>query len=240
MGISILSIVLLIVVMVLPIFIIGKIIYSIDKEKEPTRLLREILFGGILSCIFVVTMSFTLGEFIPLFFKDVELMNKVELIIYSFICVGLVEEGSKLYLLYLTSYHSKDFNYSFDMIVYGVYTALGFALFENIFYILGGGLITGIARAFTAVPSHASNGVFMGIMMSKAKWFEATKPKKSFMYKALALIVPTILHGIYDFFAFSNQIIYLIGFLATLFTVTAILVKYKQKHDVSMNSYTIE
>ena len=234
------SIIILIIVMVLPIYIIGKIVYSIDKEKEPKRLLREILFGGVLSCVFVMVMSYTLGEFIPLFFKDIDLMNKVELIVYSFICVGLIEEGSKLYLLYLTSYHSKDFNYTFDMVVYGVYTALGFALFENLFYILGGGLATGIARAFTAIPAHASNGVFMGMMLSRAKWFEATKPTKAFIYKALALMVPTLLHGVYDYFAFSNQINYLIFFLASLFTITAILVKYKQKHDVSMNSYTIE
>ena len=98
-------------------------------------------------------------------------------------------------------YHSKDFNYSFDMIVYGVYTALGFALFENIFYILGGGLITGIARAFTAVPAHASNGAFMGMMLSRAKWYEAKKTKKALMYKVLAVLIPTLLHGVYDMFA---------------------------------------
>ena len=126
------------------------------------------------------------------------------------------------------------------MVVYGVYTALGFALFENVFYILGGGLVTGIARAFTAVPAHASNGAFMGMMLSRAKWYEATKPKKSLAYKILAVLIPTLLHGVYDMFAFSNQITYLIGFLATLFTVTVMLVKKKQKQDVSMNSYTIE
>lgn len=234
------GLILLIVVMILPIYVIGKVVYSIDKEKEPKVLLTEILFGGVLSCLFVVTLSYTLGEFIPLFFKDIDLMNKVELIIYSFICVGLIEEGCKFYLLYLTSYYSKDFNYSFDMIVYGVYTALGFALFENVFYILGGGLVTGIARAFTAVPAHASNGALMGMMLSRAKWYEVTKPKKSLAYKILAVLIPTLLHGVYDMFAFSNQITYLIGFLATLFTVTVILVKKKQKQDVSMNSYTIE
>ena len=234
------GLILLVIVMVLPIYVIGKIVYSVDKEKEPKKLLAEILFGGVLACLFVVTLSYTLGEFIPLFLKDVELMNKVEIIIYSFVCVGLIEEGCKFYLLYLTSYYSKDFNYSFDMIVYGVYTALGFALFENIFYILGGGLITGIARAFTAVPAHASNGAFMGMMLSRAKWYEVTKPKKSLMYKVLAVLIPTLLHGVYDMFAFSNQITYLIGFLATVFTLTVLLVMKKRKEDVSMSSYTIE
>lgn len=234
------GLILLVIVMVLPIYVIGKIVYSIDKEKEPKNLLAEILFGGVLSCLFVVTLSYTLGEFIPLFLKDVELMNKVEIIIYSFVCVGLIEEGCKFYLLYLTSYYSKDFNYSFDMVVYGVYTALGFALFENIFYILGGGLITGIARAFTAVPAHASNGAFMGMMLSRAKWYEVTKPKKALMYKVLAVLIPTLLHGVYDMFAFSNQITYLIGFLATVLTLTVLLVMKKRKEDVSMSSYTIE
>lgn len=234
------AIVLLIIVMILPIYVIGKIIYSIDKEKEPKRLLIEVMFGGVLSCLFVIALSNTLGEFIPLFVKKVELMNKIEIIVYSFLCVGLVEEGCKLYLLYLTSYNAKDFNYSFDMIVYGVYTALGFALFENVLYILGGGLATGIARAFTAVPAHASNGAFMGMMLSKAKCFEVTNPVKALIFKIFALLIPAILHGIYDVFAFSNQIMYLVAFLATLFTITILIVKNKQKNDVEINSYTIE
>ena len=78
------------------------------------------------------------------------------------------------------------------------------------------------------------------MMLSRAKWYEVTKPKKALMYKVLAVLIPTLLHGVYDMFAFSNQITYLIGFLATVFTLTVLLVMKKRKEDVSMSSYTIE
>lgn len=231
---------LLIVVMVLPIYVLGKFIYNMDNEKEPKKLLKELLFGGVLACILVLVVSYTLGEIIPLFIKDVSKMTQVEVIIYSFICVGLVEEASKLFLLYLTSYNNREFNYTFDMVVYGVFVALGFALLENILYILTGGLITGILRAFTAVPAHASNGAFMGMFLSKAKCYEVTDRKKALKYKILSLVIPTLLHGIYDCLAFSNLLLILIMFITTLFTITIIYVKKKQKEDLMINSYTLE
>lgn len=230
----------LIAVSVLPIYLLGKLIYNMDQEKEPKKLLKELLFSGAFSCVLVIMISFTLGDIIPLFTKEPLSMNFFEKVIYSFLCVGLVEEGCKYLMLYVTTYHHKEFNFTFDMIVYAVFVSLGFALLENVFYVFSGGLFTGILRAVTAIPAHASNAVFMGIFLSHAKQYEYINKSKSTMFKIFGLVVPTILHGIYDTLAFSNALLFLIMFITTFFTITVIYVKDKQKKDLRLNSYNIE
>lgn len=232
--------ILLIIASILPIYILGKSIYSADKEKESLKLLIKLLISGIFACILVVIISINLGNYLPIFLKSTDNMNIIEFIVYSFICIALVEELCKLFMVYLTAYHNKEFDYTFDMIVYGVFTALGFAFFENILYIIEGGLPTAIARAFTAIPAHASNGVFMGIFLSKAKCFEVIDRNKCNKYKILAVLVPTLIHGIYDMCAFSNEILLLISFITTLFTVTIIYIINKQETDLKINEYHIE
>lgn len=234
------SLMILLAVSVLPIYFFGKLIYDMDQEKEPKKLLKELLFSGAFSCVLVLTISYTLGEFIPLFTTDPMAMSFFKKVIYSFFCVGLVEEGCKYLMLYVTTYHHKEFNFTFDMIVYAVFVSLGFALLENIFYVFSGGLLTGILRAVTAIPAHASNAVFMGIFLSHAKQYEYINKSKSTLFKVLGLIVPTILHGIYDTLAFSNALLILIMFITTFFTITVIYVKDKQKKDLRLNSYNIE
>ena len=56
----------------------------------------------------------------------------------------------------------------------------------------------------------------------------------------MGVIVPTLLHGVYDTLAFSNALLILIGFITTYFTNTVIYVKDKQKKDLRLNSYNIE
>lgn len=227
-------------VSILPIYFLAKFIYEMDQEKEPKKLLRDLLISGILSCLLVLAFSLTLGTFIPLFAKDPQTMSFIEKIIYSFICVALVEEGCKYLMLYKSAYKHKEFNYTFDMIVYAVFVSLGFAAFENVLYVFSGGLLTGILRAVTAVPAHASNAVFMGIFLSKAKQYEYINKSKAIELKILGLVVPTLLHGFYDTLAFTNALIVLVGFITTFFTITVLYVKDKQKKDLKLNSYNVE
>ena len=83
--------------------------------------------------------------------------------------VAFSEEGAKYFLLRRRSWHSAAFNCQFDGVVYAVFVALGFALWENISYVLMYGLSTALVRAVTAVPGHACFGVFMGVWYGLAK-----------------------------------------------------------------------
>ena len=68
-------------------------------------------------------------------------------------------------------------------------------------YVLGDSewMSVALQRAFTAVPGHFCFGVLMGYFVSLAKFV----PAQRIWYSALALIVPVLVHGIYDTILFS-------------------------------------
>ena len=56
-----------------------------------------------------------------------------------------------------------------NIIVYAVFSSLGFACIENILYVLSGGVGIAILRAILSVPGHMCFGVIMGYFLSQAK-----------------------------------------------------------------------
>ena len=63
-----------------------------------------------------------------------------------FVVVAISEEGFKYVLLKKRTWKSREFNCEFDGVVYAVFVSLGFALWENIFYVLSYGFATAVAR----------------------------------------------------------------------------------------------
>ena len=186
----------------IPIIIICMLIYKNDKvEKESSRILTKVFCGGILSVLMTLVISSTLERFIPFFVVENEVnLTLASAIPYYFIGVALIEEFSKWVFVYLFCWKDKEFNYLYDAIVYCVFAALGFAALENILYVLIGGIGTGIIRGIFAVPAHAFFAVFMGYYMgmSKVCYINGDKSKGK-KYFNLSIIVPTILHGLYDY-----------------------------------------
>ena len=204
----------LFVVSALPVFLLGKYIYNKDKNKEPVEILIKLFLGGILSCFLVLIVSSILGLIFPILSAEHETLNLLELIFYVFVGVALVEECCKWIFVYKISYNDKHFEEIYDMIVYSVFVALGFAFFENLLYVFQGGIGTGIMRAILAVPGHACDGVFMGYYLGLSK-LNLLKGNNSLAKKnmILSILVPTLMHGIYDYCLFTGNIFFLIIFL---------------------------
>lgn len=181
-----------------PGFAIMLYIYLKDKhEREPLVLLLVSFIYGIFSTIVTLLISWPL-EILIVLRKD-DLVHEA----YSaFFKVALVEEFSKFVFVRFILYPNKNFNEPFDGIVYAVMVSMGFATFENIIYVFQYGFETGIYRMFTAVPAHATFGVMMGYFLGKGKFTHSRELYLSFV----ALIVPTIFHGAYDYFWFIGQV----------------------------------
>lgn len=218
--------IILFVVSAAPVILLGLFIYVKDKNKEPIKLLIKLFLAGIASCFLVLLISLNLLSYFPIFSADPETLNLLELVIQIFIGVALIEEVSKWLLTYIISYNHKEFEEIYDMIVYCAFVALGFAFFENVLYVFDGGIGVGIARALLAVPGHACDGIFMGYYLGLAKQSEIFGNKKlKFKNIILSILVPTIMHGIYDYCLYAGYLIFLLIFIIFVILVYIFSVK---------------
>jgi RsiW-degrading membrane proteinase PrsW (M82 family) len=186
-----------------PIFICVFYIYIRDKyEKEPIRLLFT---GLIFSAIISVMINFT-EKFLEKFYAYISYDDRYDLFhaFYdSFIISGLTEEFFKYLVLFFLIWYEKNFNEPFDGIVYATVISLGFAMIENILYVLHphiGGADTGFYRAIFSVPGHAMFGIAMGYFFSLAKY----EHDKRNIFLVKAFVIPVILHGTFNFILLSN------------------------------------
>ena len=199
----------LLIIAILPIYLIGIYVYNKDNEKEPKKLLRKLFIYGMLSCFPAVAIELIIGQF----FEKEEYMNLLQLLIYVTINIALVEEICKWFVVYKITYHNKEFDHVYDAVVYAVFTALGFASLENIIYVYIGGVGVGIARAISAIPGHVAFAVIMANYISKAKLESISNNKaKEIKNLVLSIIIPTIIHSIYDYLLFTGKFILLIAF----------------------------
>jgi RsiW-degrading membrane proteinase PrsW (M82 family) len=209
-----------------PVVIILFYIYFRDKyEKEPLGLLLKALLMGIVVVIPVIFIERLLMNMMPQ-------SNKVAAAFYhAFIVAGSTEELFKFLALYLLVWKSPSFNEKFDGIVYAVFVSLGFAGVENVLYVIDGGMQTALMRALTAIPAHAIFGIIMGYYLGIAHMYTELKGP----YLARALLVPILLHGIYDFILMVE-----IGWLLLLFIPYVIILyvmgmkKMKELSDTSI------
>lgn len=222
----------LLLVAVAPVFIIILYIYFKDKyEKEPKRLLLySFLLGAIVSIIITSILYYVFDMVLPLTNKS----SVFQQFIKAFFVVGLVEEFSKYIIIRYFAQPNKAFNEPFDGIVYAVMVSMGFAATENIFYVLEGGYPTALARAFTAVPAHATFGILMGYFMGKAKF-----SNNRIVLNLCGLLLAIIFHGAYDFFLFIDFIPGIwVGAFVSLFIGVILSRKAIKRHQLSSNFKT--
>lgn len=219
---------------ILPVLLLNRYIYNKDTEKEPKELLKKLTKGGVFAAILAILISLFLPLISPVFDPNrTEIMNPFELLTYAFIGVSLVEESCKYYFTYKYTYNNREFNYLFDMVVYATYVSLGFALLENIIYVFTGGVYVGILRAITAIPMHACTGVIMGHFLGEAKYNELNK-KSAKKNKNLALLVPILMHGAYDYSALSGHTLVFIILIITFIYISIDLVNKKSRNDIKI------
>lgn len=192
----------LVIMAILPTVIIWKYINDLDRHKEPAYVLRKLFFGGFLSIISTVVISYILSLIFTDFFDynpDFSLIG----LLYCVLGIGLVEEFSKFLMMYAFGWNEKNLDETYDIILYSMIVALGFATAENIVYSLDGGFKTSFFRIFTAVPGHVIDGAFMGYFL----YLYRSKPndKKNLFF---AILVPSLAHGIYDFIVYTGETLF--------------------------------
>ena len=189
---------------ILPSLLIVAFFVKSDRFPEPTSQIIKIFMYGLFLCIPAFLVNTALGNL----YANTGIS---EALISSFLSAAPVEEVLKFTVLYSLVYKMKDFNEPIDGIVYGVTVSLGFATLENIYYVyfLSDYFDTSqqalaVLRSFSAIPAHGIFGATMGYFFMKYAFIK----KENNL--ALCMIVPILLHGAYNYFAYNFFIIALL------------------------------
>ncbi|MBO6195267.1 MAG: PrsW family intramembrane metalloprotease [Bacilli bacterium] len=200
LDLSKLSVVLLLTI-VPSILLLMLILYSDRKSREPILMLLICIFSGA----FTICLSLVLDKIIIKahliggdLFTDANSYS-----VYRILMLAGVEEYAKLLILYLFLYRNKDYDDIYDGFVYSSIIALSFSLVETFMYVFSESTYNdmtslAILRNFTSIPLHITCGIVMGYFVSLEKFSKNKKKKLVNMF--FALLVPTIIHTVYNVF----------------------------------------
>lgn len=224
----------LIIIAVLPALILLGFIYMRDrKEKPPVKLMVLLLALGAGTIIPAAIAEF-IGQLIV---AQTDTDHQTMLLVLCFLVIGIVEELGKYLVTVCTTWKNREFQHSYDGVIYMVCASLGFAILENILYVASGGIGTGILRAFTAIPLHCTVGVIMGALYAKGREAAYAGDRAGMIgFMAWAYIVPVFIHGLYDYLVMaasygyiSEAWVFLI--LGVMYVLSIFLIFYCSAHD---------
>lgn len=118
---------------------------------------------------------------------------------YSLGVIGLIEEFFKFLPFILIILRLKAFDEKIDGIVYASTIALGFASFENIYYLAHLDGFELIGRAFASPLTHTIFSSIWGYTVGKAR----IQGKSLLKASLIGLSIAALVHGIFDFFTIS-------------------------------------
>jgi RsiW-degrading membrane proteinase PrsW (M82 family) len=162
-----------------------------------------------------------------------------ENIIWAVLVVGLAQEGAKYAVVRYSIYLSSEFDEPMDGIVYMTAAGIGFATYENYYYLQGlDGTVfmgAGAANAVITTLAHACFAGVLGYALGRAK-FDSADPTRRGLVLLAGLVVAAVLNGQ---FAVLEGIVkssglevqplrglaYAAGFAAAVFFVTSLLMR---------------
>lgn len=224
---------------IVPALLLLRYVRSKDRlEPEPPKLIWSLVGLGGLSIIPAVLLELG-GSAVLTRGADTE--SIAFRVIYWFVVVGLSEELCKYVMLRLRTWKSPEYNCLFDGMVYAVAVSAGFALVENVIYLIRYGASVVFIRAIVSIPAHICFSVFMGVWYSAAKKYQlqgdTAKMRRS---RILAVALPALTHGLFDLIADSADVglgLVIFGaYVIAMFIVSWRLIKKLAERDEYIRS----
>ena len=194
---------------VIPALVAMWIIDRLDaKRPEPPRTRRLVVFVGMLSVIPALILEVVISS---------QVGDRIEpQITYqgssfqAFVVAAAVEEACKILVVYWVVWRRPEFDERMDGIVYASRAGLGFALVENVMYLLGeqslqGQIVVWVERALLAVPGHAMWTGMIGAMAARRRF------DGSGLGLLGGYLLAVAFHGAYDASVFVQQPLHLEG-----------------------------
>jgi len=173
----------------LPIILILRYFYTRDLHREPRAVLVRTFVFGVLTTLPAILIGIVLTAVEP---GSPSITSAA--LYRAFLIAAIPEEALKLLVILSYSARRRCFDEPMDGLVYGITAALGLAALENAIYVLSGGWVTALLRAFTVVPMHAASGAILGNAVAQAQF----GPSKQGVI-GNGFLNAVVVHGLYNF-----------------------------------------
>ena len=212
--------------------LVGFVLYSDRRNKEPVRNIVICLLSGILS----VALSGYLEQLVMPYIGN----NIILTYIFAFI-----EEISKMAIFFLFVFDNKYYDDMYDGLVYMMLIALSFAGLENVMYAFSESTIQksislSIMRDITTIPLHVICGIIIGYFLSLSS-FSKNKEKK-YVNILVALLLSGALHGTFNSYYDSSVQVILFEALPLILIMVALFVVAVKfiKKNIKLNEVYME
>lgn len=220
---------------VIPPILFMLFIYWMDRHEPESikNVLIALVLGGI-STVPAIIVEIVFGDFI-LFTQGGMTGSFFE----SFLLVAPTEEFFKFIVIFLFLRRKEFYDEINDGIVYYGAGAIGFALVENISYVLENGVGTGLLRAFTAIPLHTFCGVIVGYHAGLAS-FGGKKRPGFIMFRGIFIAI--FIHASYNTLASLESFLSLLFFplVLLLYAIGLLVLSKGRKLSLSTGPISFE
>lgn len=199
-----------IIQLVLASVILGVIYIRMIKREQPSPIpvVQAVLpvAGGMAS----VPVSFMMFLGLSSLFMSIGISLKglppvPKSIAQAFFAAGLPEEAAKLcVMLIVMLIFRRKFRNVYEYILAGAAVGTGFTMLEEFFY--GSGGLASLLRLAT-IAAHMLFGIIMAECLGIAAYKRASKNGSGIPECALAVIVPIVIHTLYDSFTANNNLL---------------------------------
>lgn len=237
---------------VLPAIILCAYVFFKDRaEKEPIGLLAALFGAGALVYVpsaFVERLilnvidkgfksSMTISPEGRVIFESTQ-SEIFHLVLCAFLGFSLIRICFQWLVLFLITHKNKNFNYLFDGVVYSVFVSLGFAVAENVHFLMQNDIELFLPKLITSVASQLFIGIIIGYyytmwhMRFNANKIENVLKEKgtvkkdnirsSALWLVAGIIIPFITSGVYSLTGAINSNIMQTIFYTVVFTIFGI------------------
>jgi RsiW-degrading membrane proteinase PrsW (M82 family) len=225
-------------------------IASMDNRREPARVV-------LTSFIFGATSAFLLS-YLRVSIPGISFLTNwpiVQTYLHATFEVAALEEAAKLSVLafFCSRYVAHD--HPMEGVVYGAAVGLGFAAYENLFYLTNNPdywKTIALMRGLFTVPVHGALGVIIGIYVARARFGDRQRLSRRFRSYFIGWGIATVLHGLFDFpllllhrqvLGQNDNVILLLAIgilIAGIASVVAAFIIYRARRSQanSLNSFT--
>jgi RsiW-degrading membrane proteinase PrsW (M82 family) len=208
----------------------GLFFYSVFKTVQVSIKKTILIFFTVQILIFFSVFIIDINQFNPFYKLIGENNSYITRVIGLIFGVGIFEELIKLLPVYIFIKYSKEPLLPQTVVFYGLISGIGFGVFEGVIYQIGvnskldynTSFFMNIARLTSLPFLHA---VWSGISSYFIAFFYLF-PTKRYAMLLLAILIPAILHGLYDVFTWS-----IIGLLIDYLGIALLIIYLKKAKD---------